>query len=186
MKIPDTTRSRSTSPFPQPTTSEGLRSRHGPPTSTPSLSTTSSYLDQDPSEALGAPQPLDPFNMFNPTFQQQGGELPPDLNELLSQGGFPLNNPLFASMLNNTAGGSSTTTTNNNDASSITDSTLKYWNILHLITMFLLGFYAIYLEWSTAGMDRFASLLQSNSNLYGGIHIVSLYIIEKKIREGNE
>ncbi|CAO3631647.1 unnamed protein product [Cunninghamella blakesleeana] len=46
MKIPDTTRSRSTSPFPQPTTSEGLRSRQGPAPTTPSLSTTSSYLDQ--------------------------------------------------------------------------------------------------------------------------------------------
>ncbi|CAO3631651.1 unnamed protein product [Cunninghamella blakesleeana] len=112
--------------------------------------------------------------MFNPAFQQQqGGELPPDLTELLSQGGFPLNNPLFASMLNNAAGGgsSSTSSNNNNDASSITDPTLRYWNLLHLISMFLLGFYAVYLEWSTAGMDRLASLLQSNSNLYGGVHI---------------
>ncbi|CAO3630124.1 unnamed protein product [Cunninghamella echinulata] len=119
------------------------------------------------------------FNMSTPTGGlgqgiNNNGELGPDFNELFAQGGFPLNNPLFASMLQNAAGGnpSANMSSTPSNISSSTDPSLKYWNILHLLSMILLGFYAIYLEWSTMGMNRLALLLQSNSGLsYSGIHV---------------
>ena len=53
------------------------------------------------------------------------------------------------------------------------DKSQKYWNLLHFVMMILLGFYAVYIEWTRAGSERFASLLSSNASVasYPAIHV---------------
>lgn len=67
----------------------------------------------------------------------------------------------------------------------VNDST-KYWNVLHLVTMVMLGIYSVYFEWTRAGSDRFAALLYSNIGVsnYPTIHVVS-YIKRGKKRKLN-
>ncbi|SAM04518.1 hypothetical protein [Absidia glauca] len=127
--------------------------------------------DDDPSEALGAPPPLDSFDMFNA--MASGETQPQDLNELFAAAaagggnGFPFNPALLASM---TGGGGDTTGASSTSLQSL-DPSLKYWNLLHLLTMLLLGMYGVYMEWSTAGLDRLAHLLRPEpSEVYALTH----------------
>lgn len=53
-----------------------------------------------------------------------------------------------------------------------TDKSTRYWNVLHLIMMCLLGIYSVYFEWTRAGSERFASLLYNGTTQYPPIHVV--------------
>jgi hypothetical protein len=66
------------------------------------------------------------------------------------------------------------------------DKSSKYWNLLHLAMMCMLGIYAVYIEWTRAGSERFASLLYSNITAakYPSVHVVSL-ICDMKNRSMN-
>jgi hypothetical protein len=89
------------------------------------------------------------------------------------QGGF---NP--ASLLASMAGGANGM---EDQQPQVVDKSIKYWNVLHLVMMVLLGFYSVYTEWTRAGSDRFASLLQSNVGVanYPAIHVVKrVYFVE--------
>lgn len=57
----------------------------------------------------------------------------------------------------------------------VLDASTKYWNLLHLVTMVMLGVYAVYFEWTKAGAERFSTLLYSNVGIanYPSIHVVS-------------
>ncbi|KAI8329832.1 hypothetical protein BC941DRAFT_442016 [Chlamydoabsidia padenii] len=116
--------------------------------------------DDDPSEALGAPAPLDPFSMFNNTSLATGNP-PQDLNDLFAAGGggFPFNPALLASM---TGGGPTDASTA--PMQQVADPSVKYWNVIHLVSMMLLGIYGVYMEWTTAGMDRLAKLLRPDAS----------------------
>ncbi|ORZ01115.1 hypothetical protein BCR43DRAFT_469581 [Syncephalastrum racemosum] len=119
---------------------------------------TARFLDEDPSEELGAPPPLqhdEPpslFAMLDPSLhqQQQQQQQPADINlNDLFQGQFPFNPALLASLQGNTE-------------QEQEDTTTKYWNLLHFVSMLWLGIYAVYTEWHKGGYERFASLLTTN------------------------
>ncbi|KAI8986354.1 hypothetical protein BDB01DRAFT_785299 [Pilobolus umbonatus] len=126
----------------------------------------------DPSEELGAPPPLDMNDMmsqtlFNNMFNQPSPSqststdtrtsIENPLENLFSASGLPFNPALLASIAGNNMNGVSNADTENKDTS------LKYWNLLHLIMMCLLGMYAVYTEWTTVGVDRLAALLHGNT-----------------------
>ncbi|ORX47067.1 hypothetical protein DM01DRAFT_1386061 [Hesseltinella vesiculosa] len=147
---------RTASPTPSPSTSSG------PSTSLPRGPTHDHpRLDDDPSDELGAPPPLDPLNMFggDPMAMFGGG----NMDDMFRQGGMP---PGLLSAMTGAAGtmpAGMPGTTPPGPASPL-DPTVKYWNLLHLTSMVLLGFYAVWMEWSNAGLDRLASLLNHSSD----------------------
>ncbi|KAI8089259.1 uncharacterized protein BX664DRAFT_263269 [Halteromyces radiatus] len=135
------------------TSTDNVRSRKQQPTSAPGTYISRSH-DDDPSEALGAPPPLDPFDMFS---------------SMASRRGFSINPALLASMTGENIN-------NNNTSSAAMDPTIKYWNLIHLLSMLILGFYAVYMEWAAVGMTRMAQLLQATSNdIYGLSHSGPLF-----------
>ncbi|KAI9030738.1 hypothetical protein CLU79DRAFT_883885 [Phycomyces nitens] len=134
--------------------------------------------DEDPCESLGAPPPLsanDPQIRSLEEFDAMLG-LPPSsfsqrqpqadsinaLNEMFG-GQLPFNPAMLANMQ-----GQQQPTEVTNDPSRF------YWNLIHVSSMLWLGIYAVYTEWSTAGLGRFASLLwmnpaESASNGFTGV-----------------
>ncbi|KAF7732302.1 hypothetical protein EC973_005198 [Apophysomyces ossiformis] len=119
--------------------------------------------DADPSEALGAPPPLEhtldaifsssssPFPM--PSLAGAGAANEPNLNDLNDLfGQFRFGPALLASMQQQQQQPQETKL----------DTSEKYWKLLHFVSMIWLGIYAVYVEWTTAGSERFASLLFSN------------------------
>ncbi|KAK4519613.1 uncharacterized protein ATC70_009850 [Mucor velutinosus] len=107
--------------------------------------------------AEGQQSNMDPFQqLFANAAAAQGG-----------QGGF---NP--AALLATMAGGGGAEQPMTEEQQKI-DRSQKYWNLLHFIMMILLGFYAVYTEWTRAGSERFASLLSSNASVasYPAIHV---------------
>jgi hypothetical protein len=57
----------------------------------------------------------------------------------------------------------------------LVDPSIKYWNLLHLVMMAMLGIYSVYIEWTKGGSERFSALLSSNIGIsnYPSIHVVS-------------
>ncbi|GAA5802491.1 hypothetical protein HPULCUR_007956 [Helicostylum pulchrum] len=162
-------------PSPTPSPSTSLKNNIEPTTVTPSSSTLNpdpvSFRTQrrdsdDPSEELGAPEPL-------PVDQ--------DMNVVMNQA--------FASMFGGVAGVPGSEGGGFNPASLLSamgggaempgqaaveqhvqDST-RFWNLLHLLVMVMLGVYSVYFEWTRAGSDRFAALLYKNVSNYPTIHV---------------
>lgn len=58
----------------------------------------------------------------------------------------------------------------------VVDPSTRYWGLLHLVSMIMLGFYAVYFEWTKGGAERFAHLLYSNVGVanYPAIHVVRI------------
>jgi hypothetical protein len=175
------------SPTPSPSTSS-LKTPE--PTSTTSFRTQRRDSD-DPSEELGAPQPLAADELMNQTFQNMfGGGIsgipgsegmgfnPAAL--LGAMGGGGQNNEELQKMLS----GNSENNTPFNPAAMFgnveqqVDESTKYWNVLHLIIMVMLGMYSVYIEWTRGGSERFSALLSSNIGVsnYPSIHVVSTFI----------
>ncbi|KAI8646964.1 hypothetical protein BD408DRAFT_409511 [Parasitella parasitica] len=179
----------SPSPSPSPSTSSISKS-----TSTPAASTSPSFRTQrrdsdDPSEELGAPQPLNDMNsIMNQQFASmfgnvsgvpgsEGQNMDP-FQQLFANaaaaggngenGGF---NP--AALLATMAGGAGAGAQPMTEEQQKLDQSQKYWNLVHFVMMVLLGFYAVYIEWTRAGSERFASLLSSNAGVagYPAIHV---------------
>ncbi|CEP07366.1 hypothetical protein [Parasitella parasitica] len=178
----------SPSPSPSPSTSSINK-----PTSAAATNVSPSFRTQrrdsdDPSEELGAPQPLDNMNsMMNQQFASMFGGVPgvagsegqnrDPFQQLFAnaaagtggnggQGGF---DPaaLLATMAGG-AGGQPMT-----EEQQRLDQSQKYWNLLHFVMMVFLGCYAVYIEWTRAGSERFASLLSSIEGVasYPAIHV---------------
>lgn len=158
------------SPTPSPSTSSINTS-----TSTPKPFNSQRRMSDDPSEDLGAPPSLD----MNTLMQQQmasmfggvsgvPGSAPGDpLEQLFGNAGGNGFNPtsLLATMMNNNGEGLP------QQAEQAIDNSSKYWNLLHVLMMIMLGFYAVYTEWTKAGRERFASLLSTDVNNYPAIHV---------------
>ncbi|KAI8075089.1 hypothetical protein BC940DRAFT_224543, partial [Gongronella butleri] len=142
--------SRAESPTPSPSTSSGLGEHAS--AGTGRTMGASSRLEDDPSEELGAPPPMDPLNMFG------------------SPGMMPGMQGMGMGPMAGGADGMNMGASNNQNVSSATDPSLKYWNLLHLVSMLILGLYAVYKEWTLVGVDRLASLLEHSSDytLQGG------------------
>ncbi|OBZ88466.1 hypothetical protein A0J61_03484 [Choanephora cucurbitarum] len=130
------------------------------PTPSPSVSSepTTRKVDEDPSEDLGAPQPLFENLMgSNAAATLLGNDTPPfPFNLEQKQGQEQAFNPasLFAAF--------------NAQASEPTvqrDITTSYWNGLHLIMMILLGCYAVYQE-CKIGRETFSTLLYHAPTFY--------------------
>jgi hypothetical protein len=100
---------------------------------------------------------------------------PEALQQMLGGGGGGAGGFNPATLLASMAGGASGM---EDQQPQVVDKSIKYWNVLHLIMMVLLGFYSVYTEWTRAGSDRFASLLQSNAGVanYPAIHVVKACI----------
>ncbi|KAI8382265.1 hypothetical protein BD560DRAFT_487142 [Blakeslea trispora] len=159
------------------------------PTPSPSVSSepTTRKVDEDPSEDLGAPQPMlenlmgfqsnaaatllgndtPPF----PFSQKQQGNMDPWMTG--QQGPFDPAS-LFSAALN--AQGSETTQQQQQQ-----DTTAKYWNGLHLIMMILLGCYAVYQEWSTVGKDTFGTLLYHTPTMYSSHMSLFWYFVTMEL-----
>ncbi|KAI8381029.1 uncharacterized protein BYT42DRAFT_530656 [Radiomyces spectabilis] len=165
--------SRSTSPaLLHKPSSETLRSRKQSPI-TPSRQRRPS--DADPSEELGAPPPLD-LNLFgrtpspfvgssnNTTAGAEANPDMPDLSQLLG-GQFPFN-PAFLSNMQQ----------QQQQQQTVADTSKKYWQLLHLIAMIWLGCYAVYMEWTKVGIERFASLLWTNPNEMGHLAYADVHV----------
>ncbi|CEI88136.1 hypothetical protein RMCBS344292_02535 [Rhizopus microsporus] len=100
---------------------------------------------EDPSEELGAPPALlpqldDPFLAMS--------------HNNMNDNPFFANNPFFTANVNNS---------NNNTTISQEDVSVKYWNLVRLFLMTLLGLFIAYKERSVMGRDQFASLLHQNT-----------------------
>lgn len=141
----------------------------------------------DPSEELGAPQPTDQDinNLMNQTFASMfgGGGLagsegmgfnPAALFGAMNGAG---DNDAFQKLLLQGQQGdpNAPTPPTPPGQQQKKDPSTKYWNLLHLILMMILGIYAVYIEWTRGGSERFASLLYSNVGVsnYPSIHLVS-------------
>lgn len=165
------------SPTPSPSTSS-INNNNSSTTSIPSSFNTQRRMSDDPSEELGAPPPLD----MNTLMQQQmasifggvsgvPGSAPSDpLQQMFGNaaaGGPNGFNPatLLSSMMNGGA------TPEQTEQQQQMDKSSRYWNLLHVVMMVMLGFYAVYTEWTRAGRERFASLLSSDVNNYPNIHV---------------
>ncbi|KAL9548948.1 hypothetical protein MBANPS3_005440 [Mucor bainieri] len=196
----------SPSPSPSPSTSSINKPASTPSASTPPPFRTQRRDSDDPSEELGAPQPLNDMNTmmnqqfasmfggisgipgsegsaFNPAAalmangshaegQQQANMDPFQqlfANAAAAQGGQGGFNP--AALLATMAGGGAEQPMTEEQQKM--DRSQKYWNLLHFILMVLLGFYAVYTEWTRAGSERFASLLSSNASVasYPAVHV---------------
>lgn len=58
------------------------------------------------------------------------------------------------------------------------DTSVKYWNLLHFVSMIWLGIYAVYTEWTAGDMERFAQLLTvdpAKQTDYPSVHFVSYH-----------
>ncbi|KAG2236022.1 hypothetical protein BDF21DRAFT_469216 [Thamnidium elegans] len=157
-------------PSPTPSPSTSLKNNTEPITLTPSSSLkpepvsfrTQRRDSDDPSEELGAPEPLVDQDMnvvMNQAFASMFGGVAGIPG---SEGGF---NP--ASLLSAMGGGEMP---DQAAAEHVQDST-RYWNLLHLLVMVMLGVYSVYFEWTRAGSDRFAALLYKNVSNYPTIHV---------------
>ncbi|CAO3701523.1 unnamed protein product [Rhizopus microsporus] len=105
---------------------------------------------EDPSEELGAPPALlpqldDPFLAIS--------------HNNMNDNPFFANNPFFTANVNNNNNNNS----NNNTTISQEDVSVKYWNLVRLFLMTLLGLFIAYKERSVMGRDQFASLLHQNT-----------------------
>ncbi|KAG0174978.1 hypothetical protein DFQ30_001453 [Apophysomyces sp. BC1015] len=131
--------------------------------------------DADPSEALGAPPPLEDtldamFSSSSSLFglpSPAGGAGEPNLNDLLG-GQFPFNPAFLANM-------------QQQPQEQTVDPSNKYWNLLHFVSMIWLGFYAVYVEWTTAGSERFASLLSSNPRDEGNLSYPAIHFAARML-----
>lgn len=167
------------------------------PSPTPSFRTQRRDSD-DPSEELGAPQPTDQDmnNLMNQTFASMFGGVagipgsegmgfnPAALLGAMNGGGGGGDNEAFQKLLQGQQGDSNappfdpSALFGGGGSQQKVDPSTKYWNLLHLILMMLLGIYAVYTEWTRGGSERFASLLYSNVGVsnYPSIHVVSVFI----------
>lgn len=197
--------SASPSPSPSPSTSSINKPASAASNPPPSFRTQRRDSD-DPSEELGAPQPLNDMNTmmnqqfasmfggisgipgsegnaFNPaaalmanSAHAEGQQANMDpfqqlfANAAAAQGGQGGFNP--AALLATMAGGGGAEQPMTEEQQKM-DRSQKYWNLLHFIMMVLLGFYAVYTEWTRAGSERFASLLSSNASVasYPAVHV---------------
>ncbi|EPB82101.1 hypothetical protein HMPREF1544_11183 [Mucor circinelloides 1006PhL] len=195
----------SVSPSPSPSPSTSSINKPASVNTPPSFRTQRRDSD-DPSEELGAPQPLNDMNaMMNQQFASmfggisgipgsEGNAFSPAAalmangahaegqqanmdpfqqlfaNAAAAQGGQGGFNP--AALLATMAGGGGAEQPMTEEQQKI-DRSQKYWNLLHFIMMIILGFYAVYTEWTRAGSERFASLLSSNASVanYPAIHV---------------
>lgn len=93
--------------------------------------------------------------MFGAAAAAGGGGAPPllpNLNELFGGNGqFPFNPAMFANMQQQQQ--------QQQPLDGVPDTSSKYWNLLHFVSMIWLGMYAVYTEWRKGGTERFASLL---------------------------
>ncbi|KAI9348370.1 hypothetical protein BD770DRAFT_446315 [Pilaira anomala] len=169
------------SPTPSPSTSFKNSSE---PTLTPSTSlkyhsdSTSFRRERrdsdDPSEELGAPTPFVDQDMnvvMNQAFANMFGGVA-GIPGAENGGGF---NPasLLSAMGGSGSGSSGIGGEIPGQATVQVNDSTKYWNVLHLVTMVMLGIYSVYFEWTRAGSDRFAALLYSNIGVsnYPTIHV---------------
>ncbi|KAI9491347.1 hypothetical protein BDB00DRAFT_492706 [Zychaea mexicana] len=189
-ETPQRERPRSRSPSPAifaSTSTDTLRSRKASTTTTssvpplpPAAAAASQQTSQprpadaDPCESLGAPQPIPSLSFSTsdgttPSLEAmfaagEAGVPPPNLNDLLG-GQFPFNPALLATLQQQQQ------QQQQQQMDGPTDTSAKYWNLLHFISMIWLGAYAVYTEWSTVGAERFAGLLSASSpEGYSGIH----------------
>ncbi|KAG2225455.1 hypothetical protein INT45_010091 [Circinella minor] len=163
-------RPRSRSPSPAvfaSTSTDTLRSRK----------TSTRAMDADPCESLGAPSPIQPTPSLSfsttdgttPALEAmfasgEAGGPPPNLNDLLGSQ-FPFNPALLAHLQQQGQQGQQ------GQEGGPSDTSGKYWNLLHFVSMIWLGVYAVYSEWSMVGLERFAGLLSEKSaEGYTGIY----------------
>ncbi|KAI7903003.1 uncharacterized protein BX663DRAFT_509166 [Cokeromyces recurvatus] len=178
----------SSSPSPSPSTSAVNKSESIEHSNTPTP-TRQRRPSDDPSDELGAPHTLNNSTptrslasnntMFNERSLANNEGTADPFEQLLAAamsnandgGGFNPLAALLASQNINKGNGNETST--NLEALQMTDKSAKYWNLLHLMMMTMLGFYAVYAEWTRAGSNRFASLLSKDASLtnFPAIHV---------------
>ncbi|KAG2210539.1 hypothetical protein INT47_002481 [Mucor saturninus] len=184
------------SPSPSPSTSSMNTPSASIKTPQPTFRTQRRDSD-DPSEELGAPEPI-----FHHQ-QQQQQDMSQDMNAMMNQtfasmfggvAGIPgsegsFNPAALLGAMGGAGGGNNEAfqnllSSNGNEGAfdptamfgaqqMAVDTSTRYWGLLHLVSMIMLGVYAVYFEWTKAGADRFAHLLYSNVGVanYPAVHV---------------